>query len=144
MLAAVAFVAFAAAFVYELFSYQSAVIGWARSDLEARAHLAGARLEEPLRTQNFSEIRRVGDEFSADGLRLRITGIHGGVGTVFDTHREADAGYLFSDRCASGEYDVLLGLPLSRVTAPFRRARLGFLLAGLVGMAGVLLLFFVT
>lgn len=144
MLAAVAFVAFAAAFVYELFSYQSAVIGWARSDLEARAHLAGARLEEPLRTQNFSEIRRVGDEFSADGLRLRITGIHGGVGTVFDTHREADAGYLFSDRCASGEYDVLLGLPLSRVTAPFRRARLGFLLAGLVGMAGVLLFFFVT
>ena len=144
VLAAVAFVAFAAAFVYELFSYQGAVTGWAKSDLEARAHLAAASLAEPLRTQNFREVRRIGDGFAADGMRLRITGVHGGVGMVFDTHREGDGGYLFSGRCASGDYDVLLGLPLSRVTAPFRRARLGFLLAGLVGMAGVLLFFFVT
>ena len=144
VLAAVAFVAFAAAFVYELASYQNAVIGWAKGDLEARAHLTAARLAEPLRTQNFSEIRRVGDEFAADGLRLRITGVHGGVGMVFDTHRDADGGYLFSDRHESGDYDVLLGMPRAQVTAPFRRALLGFALAGLVGVAGVLLFFFVT
>ena len=32
VLAAVAFIVFAAAFAYELFSYQAAVVGWARSD----------------------------------------------------------------------------------------------------------------
>ena len=144
VLAAVALVVVAAAFAYELFSYQTAVVGWAKGDLESRARLAADRLEEPLRTQNMRELQRLGDEFVANGMRLRVTGVHGGVGMVFDTHRDADKGYLFSSRHASGEHDVILGLPRSRVTAPFRRAVLGFVLAGLVGVAGVLLFFFVT
>ena len=144
VLAAVAFAVFAAAFAYELISYQTAVVGWAKSDLESRAHLAADSLAEPLRTQNFRELQRLGDEFVANGMRLRVTGVHGGVGMVFDTHRDADRGYLFSSRHASGDHDVILGMPLSRVTAPFRRALLGFGLAGLVGVAGVLLFFFVT
>ena len=144
VLAAVAFAVFAAAFAYELFSYQATVVGWAKSDLESRAHLAADSLAEPLRTQNFRELQRLGDEFVANGMRLRVTGVHGGVGMVFDTHRDADRGYLFSSRHASGDHDVLLGMPLSRVTAPFRRALLGFGLAGLVGVAGVMLFFFVT
>ena len=144
VLAAVALVVFAAAFAYELVAYQDAVIGWAKGDLEARARLAAENLEEPLRTQDFRTVQRVGAEFVADGLRLRVTGIRGGIGMVYDTHRESDGGYLFSGRCASGEYDVLLAVPRARVTAPFRRALLGFVLAGLVGVAGVLLFFFVT
>ena len=144
VLAAVAFAAFAAAFAYELFSYQAAVVRWAKGDLESRAHLAADSLAEPLRTQNIRELQRVGDEFAANGMRLRVTGVHGGIGMVFDTHRDADKGYLFSSRHASGDHDVILGMPFSRVTAPFRRALLGFGLAGLVGVAGVLLFFFVT
>ena len=144
VLAAVALVAFALAFAYELLSYQEAVVGWARGDLESRAHLAADSLAEPLRTQNMRELQRLGDEFAVNGMRLRVTGVHGGIGMVFDTHRDADEGYLFSSRHASGDHDVILGLPLSRVTAPFRRAVLGFVLAGLVGVAGVLLFFFVT
>ena len=144
VLAAVALVVFALAFAYELVSYQAAAVGWARSDLESRAHLAADSLTEPLRTQNMRELQRLGDEFAANGMRLRVTGVHGGIGMVFDTHRDADEGYLFSGRHASGDYDVILGLPRSRVTAPFRRAVLGFVLAGLVGVAGVLLFFFVT
>ena len=144
VLAAVALVVFASAFAYELLSYQAAVVGWAKSDLESRARLAADSLAEPLRTQNMRELHRLGDEFISNGMRLRVTGVHGGIGMVFDTHRDADKGYLFSSRHASGDHDVILGLPLSRVTAPFRRAVLGFVLAGLVGVAGVLLFFFVT
>ena len=144
VLAAVALIAVAAAFVYELLSYQTAVVGWAKGDLESRARLAADSLAEPLRTQNMRELHRLGDEFISNGMRLRVTGVHGGIGMVFDTHRDADKGYLFSGRHASGDHDVILGLPLSRVTAPFRRAVLGFALAGLVGVAGVLLFFFVT
>ena len=144
MLAAVALVGFALAFAYELFSYQAAVVGWAKGDLESRARLAADSLAEPLRTQNMRELHRLGDELVSNGMRLRVTGVHGGIGMVFDTHRDADKGYLFSSRHASGDHDVILGLPLSRVTAPFRRAVLGFVLAGLVGVAGVLLFFFVT
>ena len=144
VLAAVALVGFALAFAYELLSYQAAVVGWAKGDLESRARLAADSLAEPLRTQNMRELHRLGDEFASNGMRLRVTGVHGGIGMVFDTHRDADKGYLFSSRHASGDHDVILGLPLSRVTAPFRRAVLGFVLAGLVGVAGVLLFFFVT
>ena len=144
VLAAVAFVAFAAAFVYELLAYQGAVVGWAKGDLESRARLAAVSLAEPLRTQDIREIQRIGGELAANGVRLRVTGVHGGIGMIFDTHRDADAGYLFSSRYESGDYDILLGVPRSRVTAPFRRALQGFFLSGFVGVAGVLLFFFVT
>ena len=144
VLAAVALVGFAVAFAYELLSYQAAVVGWAKGDLESRARLAANSLAEPLRTQDMRELHRLGDEFVSNGMRLRVTGVHGGIGMVFDTHRDADKGYLFSSRHASGDHDVILGLPRSRVMAPFRRAALGFVLAGLVGVAGVLLFFFVT
>ena len=144
VLAAVALLVFALAFAYELLSYQAAVTGWAKGDLESRARLAADGLAEPLRTQNIRELQRLGDEFASNGMRLRVTGVHGGIGMVFDTHRDADEGYLFSNRHASGDHDVILGMPLSRVTAPFRRAVLGFILAGLVGVTGVLLFFFVT
>ena len=138
-----AFVGFAIVFVVEIFSYQRAVIGWARRDLQSRADLAAANLAEPLRTQDFRAIHAFGDACVADGVRLTITG--GSGGRVFDTlgGDETD-GPSYSQRAQSGEYVVTVALPEKRVLAPFYRALFGFALAGVVGVAGVLLFFFVT
>ena len=143
MLAAVAFVGFAAVFVYELFSYQQKAVEWAKGDIDSRAHLAAANLAEPLRTQDFAVIQRAGAACEADGVHLVVTSSRGGI--VFHSQtRGANDLPIFSDRCPSGEYEVMVGMPRERVLAPFKRAIRGFLLAGLVGVAGVLLFFFVT
>lgn len=142
-LAAVAFVGFAVVFVLEIFSYQRAVIEWANRDLQSRADLAAANLAEPLRTQDFRVIREFGETCVADGVRLTITGGTGGrvYDTLGDPGRDEPS---YSRRSRSGEYMVTVALPAARVLAPFYRALVGFALAGLVGMAGVLLFFFVT
>ena len=143
VLAGIAFVGFAVVFGWEVGSYQKAVVDWANRDLQSRADLAAANLEEPLRTQDFRKIHAFGDDCVADGMRLTITGRSGG--RVFDTQRDAEAGGPFYRReSTSGEYVVAVSLPAARVLAPFYRALVGFGLAGLVGMAGVLLFFFVT
>jgi len=142
-LAGLAFVGFAVVFVWEVFSYQKAVVGWARRDLQSRADLAAANLEEPLRTQDFRKIHEFGADCVADGVRLAIASANGG--RVFDTQRDPGAdvpSYLCTSR--SGEYTVTVSVPSRRVLAPFTRALVGFALAGLVGMAGVLLFFLVT
>ena len=142
-LAAVAFVGFAVVFVLEIFSYQRAVIEWANRDLQSRADLAAANLAEPLRTQDFRTIHAFGADCVADGVRLVITSANGG--RVFDTARFPNGdvpSYFCTSR--SGEYVVTVSVPSGRVLAPFYRALVGFVLAGLVGIAGVLLFFFVT
>ena len=142
-LAAVAFVGFAVAFTFEIFAYQRAVIDWANRDLKSRAELAAANLAEPLRTQDFRAIHAFGEDCVADGVRLTITGSGGG--RIFDTRGNPAAdGPSYSQRAQSGEYVVTVALPEERVLAPFTRALFGFALAGLVGIAGVLLFFFVT
>ena len=142
-LAGVAFAGFAVVFGWEVCSYQKAVVDWANRDLQSRADLAAANLEEPLRTQDFRKIHAFGDDCVAEGVRLTIAGRGGG--RVFDTQRDPHAGGPFYRReSTSGEYTVTVSLPAARVLAPFYRALVGFGLAGLVGMAGVLLFFFVT
>ena len=142
-LAGVAFVGFAVVFGWEVSSYQQAVVDWANRDLQSRADLAAANLEEPLRTQDFRKIHAFGDDCVAEGVRLTITGRSGG--RIFDTQQDPNAGGAFYRReSTSGEYTVTVSLPAARVLAPFYRALVGFALAGLVGMAGVLLFFFVT
>ena len=144
-LAALAFVAFAAAFCWELFAYQHKVVEWARGDLQARADLAAAHLEEPLRTQDFRKVREFGDKCKAEGYRLSVFDANGH-GRVFDTFRnpELDPPQFSADQKCGDEYLVRLWIPVSRVLKPFWRALIGIVLAGLVGMAGVLLFFFVT
>lgn len=143
VLAGVAFVGFAVVFGWEVGSYQKAVVDWANRDLQSRADLAAANLEEPLRTQDFRKIHAFGDDCVAEGVRLTIAGRSGG--RVFDTQQDPNAGGAFYRReSACGEYKVTVSLPAARVLAPFYRALVGFALAGLVGMAGVLLFFFVT
>ena len=142
-LAALAFVGFAIVFVLELFAYQKAVIAWAKRDLKSRAVLAAANLSEPLRTQDFRTIHAFGESCVAEGVRLTITGAGGG--RVFDTRSNPDVEEpSFSEEGRSGDYRVTVALPARRVLAPFYRALVGVTLAGFVGMAGVLLFFFVT
>jgi len=143
VLAAVAFAVFAVAFFYEIVSYQEMVVGWAYGDINSRAHLAASNLTEPLRTQDFGTIRRIGAACEADGVHLLVTSERGGV--FYDSRpKGAQDRPFYSERCPSGEYQVSVGMPQTRVRAPFKRAVRGFFLAGLVGVAGVLLFFFVT
>ena len=141
VLAALAFVGCAVVFGLELFAYQHKVVEWAGRDLRSRARLAANSLAEPLRTQDFDALRRFGDSCKAEDLRLRITTGRGGL--VFDTQPASKSDYIFRAE-DGGEYRISVGLTWARVMAPFYRALAGFALAGLVGMAGVLLFFFVT
>ena len=143
VLAAVAFAGFVVAFGYELFSYQEKAVEWANGDINSRAHLAAANLAEPLRTQDFATIHRIGAACEADGVHLVVLSDRGGIVYRSQTFGRDDLP-IFSERCPSGEYEVMIGMPQARVMAPFKRAIRGFALAGLVGMAGVLLFFFVT
>ena len=143
VLAAAAFVAFAAAFGYELVTFHGKAVEWALGDINSRAHLAAARLEEALRTQDLAAVQRVGADCEADGFHLVVLSASGG--RFFGSQASGVNDLpIFSDLYASGEYQVMVGLPNARVMAPFKRAIRGFALAGLVGMAGVLLFFFVT
>lgn len=143
ILAAAAFVAFVCVFVFEIFAYQRAVVEWANRDLQSRADLAAANLAEPIRTQDFRAIHAFGERCIAEGVRLTITGPSGG--RIFDTRRNpSEDSAVYSRQSRSGECVVTVALPAERVLAPFYRALVGFVLAGLVGMTGVFLFFFVT
>lgn len=142
-LVAIGLLGAALCFVAEARSFRSAIRGWAERDLGPRTTLAAETLEEPLATGDFSRVREFGNSCTADGVRLTV--FCGPRGLVFDS---ADVGDRFPEAIyvsrACGEYTVRLGLPLERVFAPFRRARLGFVLAALVGGSGVLLVFLFT
>lgn len=126
-----------AVFVRETGSFRDAVRGWAERDLEARAELAASTLYEPLATGDFRRLHEFGDTCAAEGVRLTVFSAPGGV--VFDSvgRDPGDVQYMYAMR-ESGFFRVRLGLPADRVFAPYRRARLGFFLAGVVGGAGVL------
>ncbi len=143
VVAAAGLAGFAATFVLERGAFRSAVVGWARRDLKVRAQLAASTLRESLATSDFRRIHEFGDGCDADGVRLTVLGRGGGV--FFDTLRRGAAGpESIYESAPCGEFEVRLGLPVERVLAPFNRANLGFILAGLVGAAGVFLVFFAT
>lgn len=126
-----------AVFVSEARSFREAVVSWAKRDLDARTELAASTLKEAVETGDFRRIHEFGGECSDEGVRLTVFSAPGGI--VFDSAERAGRAEecLFAVR-PCGEFRVRLGLPLSRVMAPYRRARTGFLLAGIVGGAGVL------
>jgi len=155
-LAAVAFVAVFAAFAWQLVVYQRNVRAWSEQDLQSRADLAAIVLVEPLRTLDFKAIQAFGDKCRADGLRLRIC--HGpaffgvsendeGRRGFYDTMGEADIPCLFKV-AKSGNYVIGVGRPSFRLLLPFLKAIVVIVLAGLLGITGVVLffggLFFVT
>ena len=142
-LAAAGLIGAAAVFVSETLSFRDAVAGWAASDLNARAELAAANLREPLETGNFRIVHEFGAACAAEGMRFTVFSAPGGV--VYDStgNPSAEPESMFAV-CPCGEFKVRLGLPLRRVFAPYRRARVGFLLAALVGGSGVMLIVLFT
>ena len=144
LLAGLALVAFAAVFGIEMGSFRRAVIGWATRDLASRTELAAANLREALGSGDFRRIHAFGEKCRAQNLRLTIFS-HSGRGLVYDSVRpDEDPPDCLYEMRTVGACDVRLGLPLDRVLDPFRRARFGFLLAGLLGGACVLLVLLST
>ena len=153
--AAAAFAAVFAAFVWQLVVYQRNVRAWSERDLQSRADLAAIVLAEPLRTLDFKAIQAFGDKCRADGLRLRIC--HG---DFFPSENEASrraglydtmGGMAGMAECVclfktaqSGDYRIGVGRPLRRIVLPFATALVVIALAGLLGVAGVVLFFVVT
>lgn len=142
-LASVGLAGLVATFAVEMGAFRRAVEDWAARDLAARTELAAANLREPLRTGDFRTLYAFGAACEDEGLRLTVFGAGGGV--FYDSRRRGAAdGETVYALAKSGEFSVRLGLPRAHVLAPFRRARLGFLLAALAGGAGMLLVFFFT
>ena len=144
LLAAVAFVGFVATFAWEVVAYQRKVVEWAKRDLQSRAELMAVDLVEPLRTQDFPKIHQLGQSCQADGYSLAIFNSNGR-GKVYASDPLPTAAPQFTvDQPCEGGYLVRLRIPVARVMRPFRRALVVIVLAALVGMAGVLLFFFVV
>ena len=133
----------AVSFALEARSFREAVCEWALKDLAPRTALAAATLKDPLETGDFRRVHEFGEQCAAEGVRFTVFSAPGGL--VFDSAAsDADfPGAIYVSR-PCGDFKVRLGLPLTRVMAPFHRARLGFLLAAAVGGAGVLLVFLFT
>lgn len=126
-----------AVFVSETHSFRDAVFSWAQRDLESRTELASSTLKESVETGDFRRIHEFGADCSAKGVRLTVLSAPGGI--VFDSVGKGtpqEESIFVTRPC--GEFRVRLGLPVSRVLAPYRRARIGFLLAAIVGGTGVL------
>lgn len=152
----------------ELGAFRAAVGSWAERDMRARTLLAADALGDAIETGDFRRIREFGDSCREDGARLTILTAPGGV--MYDTtptfggHRsrpEVEAALargvgtairrsqttgeeMFFCAQRAGEHVVRLAIPTSRFYAPFRRARLGLVLAGLVGAVGFLFIFLFT
>ena len=146
MLAAVGFVGVTVVFAHEMSAFRASVLEWAGNDLFSRAQVAVSTLEEPLRTGDFSAVQAFNRQYAADGVRLSIFGKPKG-GLVFDslggfTDVCRDSDYIYSAIEDAGAFEVMLGLPLDRVLAPYRRAKTSLALSALVGIAGMFFVFF--
>ena len=150
LLAALAFLAVLAAFLWQLVVYQRNVQSWSEQELQSRADLAAIVLAEPLRTLDFKAIQAFGDKCKADGLRLRIC--HGDLFFVspredmvgfYDTTGGADVPCIFKVT-KSGNYRIGVGRPSIHMLLPFLGALTVIVLAGLLGVAGVIVFFVVT
>ena len=145
-LAAAAFVGVTVVFAREMSSFRASVLEWAGSDLFSRTEVAASTLEEPLRTGDFAAVHAFSRQCAADGVRLSVFGKPKG-GLVFDslggfTDVWRDANYIYGPIEDAGAFEVMLGLPLDRVLAPYRRAKTSLVLAALVGVAGMFFVFF--
>ena len=165
-LAALGLVGFATTFVSETDVFRASLVEWAGRDLGANARLAAETLREPLATGDFRRLRAFAEKCRADGVRLTVFARPGGV--LFDSDNAAgsspverpevagafsgrqtvllrhsttlDADFLYAAQ-PSDDFVVRLSIPTSRVFAPLRRARTGFLFAGVTGACGILMVF---
>ena len=127
-------------------AFRASVLEWAGNDLFSRAQVAVSTLEEPLRTGDFAAVQAFNRQCAADGVRLSIFGkpkgglVFDSLGGFSDVLRDSD--YIYSAIEDVGAFEVMLGLPLDRVLAPYRRAKTSLALAALVGIAGMFFVFF--
>lgn len=137
------FAAFAIIFTFELRSFRAAVLNWAKRDLDARTALAADNLHEPLRAGDLRFIQTFSQACESEGARLTIFNAPSGV--FFDSHNQSEPLHdrLFATYPAD-DFTIRLGLPLSRVLAPFHRAQWGFCLTAILSAFGVLLIFYYT
>lgn len=127
-------------------AFRASVLEWAGNDLFSRTKVAASTLEEPLRTGDFAAVHAFSRQCAADGVRLSIFGKPKG-GLVFDslggfTDVLRDSDYIYGAIEDAGAFEVMLGIPLDRVLAPYRRAKTSLVLAALVGIAGMFFVFF--
>ena len=127
-------------------AFRASVLEWAGNNLFSRTKVAASTLEEPLRTGDFAAVHAFSRQCAADGVRLSIFGKPKG-GLVFDslggfTDVLRDSDYIYGAIEDAGAFEVMLGIPLDRVLAPYRRAKTSLVLAALVGIAGMFFVFF--
>lgn len=133
-----AFIALLVGFGLELDAFRNSVVMWAYRDLDARTHLAAIGLSEILRTQDFSSLHLLGDEFAERGYNLAIVTGRGGI--VYDRRFLQDNTVRITSRAAVDNYSVILSRSMERTMEPFHRAKLALTLSALVGAAGMSLL----
>ena len=166
LLAALGLAALVYVLASEIETFRTSVAGWAEHDLRERTELAAQALGDAPATADFRRIHAFGDKCRADGVRLTILSARGGV--IFDsqvatkgapgTRPEVDQALregegramrispttgeetLFCARRAADTV-IRLGITSKRVFEPVEKARMGLILAGLVGASGLLLVF---
>ena len=118
----------------------------AASDLEARAELAAAVLEEPLWTQDFRRIRDFGDECRARGVQFSVQSANGG--HIYWNMQKSSEGEKWDwTECGPflrrdvGDYKIALGLKGDMILL-YGGALALAALAFLIGIAGMLFVFF--
>lgn len=166
ILAALGLVGFAGVFMSETETFRNSLATWAERDLSSRAMLAAETLRTPLATGDFRRLRAFGEDCRAENVRLTVFVRPGGV--LYDSQNaagsapvkrpEVECAFAGGDGAAlrqsttlgdeflyaahaNGDFAVRLAIPASRVFAPLDRARTGFLLAGITGACGILLVF---
>lgn len=137
--AALGLVAAVVVLVWQSQSFVVATLNWARRDLVSRTQLTARMLDEPLRTQNFPRLHDIGAACAQDGFRLCIR--TGGKGVFFDNRAHADAHTDFQAEAPCGDYRVCLSLAATHVLRPLFVAMPVFVLAFLVGVAGMWFVF---
>ena len=137
VIVSVALVAMMGLFVFEGTRLYRRTVDYAWQDLHARAELAALVLEEPLRTQDFKKIREFADDCKAKDIRFGIFHHDGGnfLGVV-----GVDEDLSASQDC--GEFRIRLGINGKKILLPFLGSLALAGLAFLVGVAGMLFVFY--
>ena len=138
VLAAVAFVGCAVVFGWLLVQFWADIGAWARRDLRSQAELAAESLREPLRTQDFRKLAEFHQTLEKEGLILRVRSARGG--WIFHGGYK---GASIEEYVPCDDFRVGVAIPESRIYEPFYEALLGFVLAVLVGVLGMVAVFLV-
>ena len=140
-LAAAGLLAVSAAFALAIVSFRASVARAAADALAARAAALAPALTDALRTEDFAAIHRLGDECRAADERLTLRSRGGGILYANFGRAAADEAMIATEISADG-FRFRLESPAARAHAAYRNALPAVILASLVGVAGMLFVFF--